>query len=99
MLQYCTMMLNFFKNIAFTKLVKAAERLREYNFRRLPGNNEELFHVDVSDDRGNRIIFKMQKDAGGMWKITDSALPTWIINSEPRLHEAIEEELQRLSVA
>ena len=92
-------MLNFFKNIAFTKLVKAADRLREYNFRRLPSTSEELFHVDVSDDRGNRIIFKMQRDSSGQWRITDSALPPWIVGSEPRLHEAIEEELQRLSVA
>lgn len=94
-------MLNFFKNIAFTKLVKAADRLREYNFRRLPSTSDELFHVDVSDDRGNRIIFKMQRDASGSWRIleTDTVLPAWIVSSESRLHEVIEEELQRLSVA
>ncbi len=30
---------------------------------------EELFTVDVSDDRGNRIMFKMRKD-GNEWFIT-----------------------------
>ena len=93
------MMLNFFRNIAFTKLVKSADRLREFNFRRLPSSTEELFHVDVSDDRGNRIILKMQKDASGMWRFVYAALPPWIVSSESRLHEVIEEELQRSSVA
>ncbi len=30
---------------------------------------EELFTVDVSDDRGNRIMFKMRKE-GNEWLIT-----------------------------
>jgi hypothetical protein len=88
------MFINFSKNIAFTKLVKVDDRLREFNFRKLPGNEKELFHVDVSDDRGNRIIFQMQKENGGTWKINTPIVPQWVSNAEPMLHEQIENELK-----
>lgn len=87
------MKLNFYRNIAFTKLVKTNQRLHEFNFRRLPSDNSPLFHVDVSDDRGNRIMFRMQKD-DGEWKIIDQQLPQWIWDSEKMLDEVIEHELQ-----
>ncbi|MEJ7914441.1 MAG: hypothetical protein WKF70_14895 [Chitinophagaceae bacterium] len=85
------MLFHFAKNIAFTKLVKCDDRQREYNFRKLPGVDNNLFHVDVSDDRGNRIIFKMHKEQNGHWKMVDPALPQWIKNAEAQLHEVIEE--------
>ena len=84
-------------NRHFTKLIKAAERLREFNFRKLPSPTNDLFHVDVSDDRGNRLIFKMQREGGGKWKIIEDILPPWIYDSEPRLNDAIEEQLQTQS--
>ena len=93
------MMLNFYKNIAFTKLVKSADRLREFNFRRLITSSDELFHVDVSDDRGNRIVFRMQKENSGFWRFQDNNLPAWITATEDKLHEVIQEELQKQSVA
>ena len=55
------MILEFTKNIHFTRLIKAAGRLREFNFRKLP---DHLFHVDVSDERGNRIIDEAATKAG-----------------------------------
>lgn len=78
-------------NTHFTKLIKTNDRLREFNFRKLPSPTDNLFHVDVSDDRGNRLIFKMQKDASG-WKIIDEVLPNWIYDTEMKLNEAIENE-------
>ena len=93
------MMLNFYKNIAFTKLVRSADRLREFNFRRLITSGDELFHVDVSDDRGNRIVFRMQKENSGFWRFQDNNLPGWITATEDKLHEVIQEELQKQSVA
>jgi hypothetical protein len=84
------MLSHFSRNIAFTKLVKSEDRLREYNFRKLPGMQTDLFHVDVSDDRGNRIQFRMEK-VDGQWKIVDQVLPAWIKTAEPKLHEKIEE--------
>ena len=83
------------KNIQFTRLAKATGRLREFNFRKIAGAPEETFHVYVSDDRGNRIIFKMLKDDSGAWKIANAGLPEWIQESEKQLNELIQEELAR----
>lgn len=87
------MNLYFVKNIHFTKLVKTGDRVREFNFRMLPGTDNQLFHVDVPDDRGNRIIFRMQKADNGHWRIVDAALPAWIQNYETQLTGHIEQEL------
>ena len=87
------MLIQFNKNIQFTKLVKADGRLREFNFRKSNGMQGELFTVDVSDDRGNRIMFRMQK-VDGAWKIMEQQLPAWIVENETGFHELIEEELR-----
>jgi hypothetical protein len=88
------MIVQFNRNIQFTKLIKAEGRLREFNFRKVNGLHEELFTVDVSDDRGNRLMFKMQKD-GEEWLITsDQPLPEWIKTNGSRFNAAIEEELK-----
>jgi len=90
------MYINFLKNIAFTKLIKTDDRLREFNFRKLPDAQQQgVFHVDVSDDRGNRIVFHMKKEsAADQWKISTTLVPQWIQNAEAKLHEQIEIELQ-----
>ena len=77
-------------NTHYTRLIKAKDRLREFNFRKLPVASGSLFHVDVSDDRGNRLIFKMQKEGNGPWKILEEGLPSWIYESEEKLSQAIE---------
>jgi len=87
------MLIQFNKNIQFTKVVKADGRLREFNFRKSNGMQGELFSVDVSDDRGNRIMFRMQKKDGS-WKIMEQQLPGWIFENETGLNELIEEELK-----
>lgn len=86
------MLTQFHRNIQFTRLLKAEGRLREFNFRKTNGLQEELFTVDVSDDRGNRIMFRMHKK-DGRWQITEQQLPDWIRENESRYHELIEEEL------
>jgi hypothetical protein len=88
------MIVQFNRNIQFTKLIKAEGRLREFNFRRVNGLHEELFTVDVSDDRGNRIMFKMRKDGNEWLIVTDQPVPDWIRNNISRYNEAIEEELK-----
>jgi len=88
------MKLKFEKNIQFTRTIKADNRLREFNFRKLGGLQEGVFTIDVVDDRGNRIMFKMQK-ADNAWKIVNQPLPEWILKSEKIFHELIEEELQQ----
>jgi hypothetical protein len=86
------------KNIHFTKLVKVNGRLKEFNFRKLGGPNEGQFTVDVSDDRGNRILFRMQKEQDS-WKIfpqPPQQLPSWVMDKESTFHDLIEEELRNL---
>jgi len=86
------MQIQFIRNIQFTKLVKADGRLQEFNFRKSNGLQEGLFTVDVSDDRGNRIVLRMQKE-DGVWKIMKQQLPAWIWENEANFHTLIEEEL------
>jgi hypothetical protein len=86
------MQIQFIRNIQFTKLVKAEGRLREFNFRKSNGLQEGLFTVDVSDDRGNRIVLRMQRE-DGVWKIIKQQLPAWIWENEAVFHTLIEEEL------
>ncbi len=90
------MKIQFIKNIQFTKLVKADGRLREFNFRKINGLKEGMFTVDVSDDRGNRIIFNMEKN-DNVWKIVSLApLPEWILKNQAIFEELIEEELKTI---
>jgi len=75
----------------FTKLVKAGDRLREFNFRKFSAPTD-LIHVDVSDERGSRHIFKMQRSEKDQWKIDDKNLPVWIYEVEEKLNQAIQNE-------
>jgi|SRR5688572_6594868 len=87
----------FIKNIQFTRLVKAEGRLREFNFRKFSGEEGELmFSIDVADDRGNRIIFRMKKEDDG-WKIVPGKWPAWVISNEQTFNELIEQELRQAS--
>ncbi|HMC86162.1 MAG TPA: hypothetical protein VKI61_11580 [Chitinophagaceae bacterium] len=86
------MQIQFIKNIQFTKLIKADGHLREFNFRKLNGFQDELFTVDVSDDRGNRIMFRMKKD--GTWKIIPQPMPEWVFKNEAVFNDVIEDELR-----
>ncbi len=87
------MQIRFIKNIQFTKLIKAEGRVREFNFRKPNGLEESLTTVDVSDDRGLRIIFHMKKEASA-WKIVTQNIPQWVLQLEEKFNELIEEELK-----
>ena len=89
------MQIRFIKNIQFTKVLKAEGRMREFNFRKPNGREQALCTVDVSDDRGQRIVFHMQKDESNTWKIVPQTLPAWVTQLEKKLSELIEEELQQ----
>lgn len=90
------MKLEVTKNIQFTRLLKADGRLREFNFRKLGGLYKGMFGVDVVNDRGDRIIFKMlQEDA--KWKFADKELPAWITTVADQLHEKIEEMMNSIN--
>ena len=77
----------------FSKVIKAGERQREFNFRQLSSGADMKYHVDVPDDKGNRIIFQMYKDVEGRWKTSASVLPLWIHNAEEILSDVITEQI------
>ncbi len=81
------------RNIQFTRLLKVEGRFREFNFRKSGRDDKIIFNVDVTDDRGNRIQFRMQKE-GDTWKIQSQELPVWIISNESSYCELIENELR-----
>jgi hypothetical protein len=75
----------------FSKLIKAGDRLREFNFRLTSIADTSKYSVDVPDENGRRIVFGMYKNENGEWKISLDLIPTWIHDSESQLAEAIEE--------
>lgn len=84
--------MHFNRIIQFSRQLKAGNRQREFNFKKLKNTGDEQFSVNVSDERGDRIVFSMKKD-DDKWQIAPAQLPTWIVQSEAKLHEVIEEEL------
>lgn len=86
------MQILFTKVIHFTRLIKAGGRLREFNLRKLKHPDKEVYSIDTVDDRGNRIIFRMEKENGGAWTIVpgEQPLPSWITEVEPKLREQVE---------
>lgn len=75
----------------FSKIIKTGERQREFNFTRLSRTPETGFSVDVPDDKGNRIMFRMNLNPEGEWKTEDENLPLWVHNAETFLAAAIKE--------
>ena len=84
--------MQFVKMVQFTRLVKAEGQLREFNFRKLKTDGLPLFTVNVCNERGDRIIFEMQKNDAD-WKINSSEIPKWILQSESNIGAVIEDEL------
>jgi hypothetical protein len=84
-------------NIFFYKIIKINDRLREFNFRKLPNTNNN-FHVDVTDDRGQRLMFTMYQDMEKAWRIAATSIPLWVHSAEDRLGEVIEFETKSLGL-
>jgi hypothetical protein len=77
-------------SIHFSKIIKAGDRNREFNFNRTNRSTVQ-YSVNVPDERGNRIFFTMYQE-GGVWKIAPDVLPAWVLSIEEELGRAIEEE-------
>jgi hypothetical protein len=79
-----------FKKVThFSKLLKAGGRLREFNFRKLTDQTEDgWFHVDVADERGDRIIFRLSTSLNS----ASASLPPWVIEVWPQLLDVAKEE-------
>jgi hypothetical protein len=85
------------RNIAFSTILRLGERQWEFNFRKLPGE-EALFHADVTDTKGNRLVFTMYRDPSGAWRASGTNLPLWITAGEEALGKAIIEGMERATV-
>lgn len=79
-------------NIAFSKIVKINGCLWEFNFRKYPASSNN-FHVDVTDEKGRRLFFNLQKNENGSWKTGATELPEWVRQSETVLGSVIEESV------
>jgi hypothetical protein len=82
----------------FSKLIKAGDRLREFNFRLASINDDSRYTVDVPDDKGNRILFSLYKNAEREWKIAAQRMPIWVHHAETDLAHAVEENLKEESL-
>jgi hypothetical protein len=88
------MPIRFVRMVQFTRLIKVEGRLREFNFRKLQNPAEEMFNVNVCNERGDRFFFNMQKKDTG-WKVEAGEFPNWVAQSETTLNKEIEDELTR----
>ena len=70
----------FEKQIQFTRNVKAAGRLREFNFLKLKKTGGQTYHIDVADERGSRIEFNFLQD-GENWRIVGDSVPAWVTDT------------------
>jgi hypothetical protein len=81
------------KLLQFSLVVKAGDRLREFNFNKKHGESEPFVDVNVCNERGDRIFFRMEKK-DAEWTILTQQLPPWLTQSEKNISKAVEEELQ-----
>jgi len=93
-IQIHPMPIRFVRMVQFTRLIKVEGRLREFNFRKLKSPEEEMFNVNVCNERGDRFFFNMQKKET-TWRIESGEFPNWVLQHETNLNEAIEDELRR----
>jgi len=75
----------------FSKIIKAGDRLREFNFRQSSPKDKSRFTIDVPDQKGNRIMFSIFKNEQGEWKLSEQLIPGWVHEAEQDLAAAIEE--------
>ena len=80
----------------FSKLIKAGDKLREFNFRQTYLSDDSRYTVDVPDDKGNRIMFSIYRNAEAEWKVAAQLMPLWVHNAEQELATAIKENYEKL---
>jgi hypothetical protein len=79
----------------FSKVIKVDGKLREFNFRQTHLNDHGCYTIDVLNDKGNRIIFTIYKNADTKWKVAAQLMPMWVHNAESELAQAIEENKEK----
>jgi hypothetical protein len=83
-------------NLTFTKIIKAGNRLREFNFTPMFNDSCLKYSVDVTNEKSDRIYFQMNRTENEQWEITYNVLPPdWVMDEKYKLEEAINEEIKK----
>ncbi|HLY70322.1 MAG TPA: hypothetical protein VKR53_11385 [Puia sp.] len=80
--------MKFERQIQFSTTIKSNGQMREFNFLKIKNASIPTYHVDVSDERGNRHYFSLIYE-NTKWVIGKSTLPSWIMNAENDLATAV----------
>ena len=82
----------------FSKVIKAGDKLREFNFRQTNLNDDSRYTVDVPNDKGTRITFSVYRNADGEWKVAAQLMPIWVHDAETDLAIAIVENNEKETI-
>jgi hypothetical protein len=80
-------------SVAFSRIIKAGNRQREFNFTQAYSGSDRNFVIDVVTDAGERISFRMDQTHDGQWVTLSPYAPPWIQEVTSVLAEAITEEV------
>jgi hypothetical protein len=78
------------RQIQFSKAIKANGVIREFNFLKIKTAAVPTYHVDVSDERGNRHYFSLVYENQG-WIIPKTTLPAWVMAVQHEIAAAVNE--------
>ncbi|HLY71941.1 MAG TPA: hypothetical protein VKR53_19540 [Puia sp.] len=79
----------FQKQKQFSTTIRANGRQKEFNFLKVNSASIPTYHIDVSDERGNRHYFSLVL-AEDHWAISGGvAVPEWIRNAEKLLETTV----------
>jgi len=79
----------FQKQVQFSKHIKAGGHIKEFNFLKLNNTETPTYSVDVSDERGKRLVFLLIND-GGDWRISGEGLPEWLASAGHILQQEVD---------
>jgi hypothetical protein len=86
-------------DLAFTIILKAGNRLREFNFTRTNHTAQGSYAVDVVHE-DNRIYFQMNKKEQEGWDfVYQNMAPDWLVEARQKLEAAIEEKKDHTPVS
>ena len=83
--------MHFTKNIQFTKLIKAGNQLREFNFRKNTSLAGDIFTIDVADLTGQRYYLLYMKNKDG-WTLQTKHPAKWILDAIPLIKDTLDKE-------
>ena len=80
----------FQKQKQFSTTIRANGSQKEFNFLKVNSASIPTYHIDVSDERGNRHYFSLVL-SDDHWTISGVTVPEWIRNAEKLLENTVQE--------